>query len=595
MWLSCSGRGRTSCMSPLPGTTNHFCFWPQHCSRIVPPSLSKWRLDPPMTSNGFKWGCAQAILSSFISGVELTTTNVSWLLLPLTLIPTSLGKASISFGSMSRQFALTLLGYLNSWLARTAVLPWKCAPVSPMEACTTCRDGSPISGIPWFSKTFIISGIPKVPKNWRSFYACPEKGWGCAVESSVLTTYIPMGLDNAVNSSRQHSNCWGLQLELRLSVVRMRNKGHYIQPSCRFSNSNMATFWLLWVLLCWPCVKDVQDWLSVACLEPAKLVQLLPFWPGYWSLTRASNWWFSRKKISQRMQLLNIWFPCSFLITFKAKWGDWLDTVSRTVRAPTLHWTYFLPTGTRSFDRSHSSLDAEVAFNRNVVSNLAPLLTGWVVLTFFLRMSGNNMGTWKRRPQLPEHRLLVWRCGLATTGKRLVVWKRAKNRNHFGRNSPSAPWPCGHAISGLPWGFIPLENPTTPDLQLCRLGMTLLETLHHACLEKSSVLLSPSCGWAYAEKEKDFLACLPPLSLKQQVSLVAKSGVLCCPAAHGFHRSPIKQWLVCGTLSWSHSMEQVGILVSSSPMRDRNEVASSLSFGMSHVLTRMQLRTLELL
>ena len=31
---------------------------------------------------------------------------------------------SISFGSVSRRFALTLLGCLNSWLALTAVLPW---------------------------------------------------------------------------------------------------------------------------------------------------------------------------------------------------------------------------------------------------------------------------------------------------------------------------------------------------------------------------------------------------------------------------------------------------------------------------------------
>ena len=31
---------------------------------------------------------------------------------------------------MSRQFALTLLGYLNSWLALTAVLLWTGAPVS---------------------------------------------------------------------------------------------------------------------------------------------------------------------------------------------------------------------------------------------------------------------------------------------------------------------------------------------------------------------------------------------------------------------------------------------------------------------------------
>ena len=72
------------------------------------------------------------------------------------------------------------------------------------------------------------------------------------------------------------------------------------------------------------------------------------------------------------------------------------------------------------------------------------------------------------------------------------------------------------------WKTTPLPS----TLQLCRFGMTLLENLHHACLEKSIVLLSPSCGWAYAEKEKDSLACLPPPLLKQQVSLVAKSGGL---------------------------------------------------------------------
>ena len=259
MWSSFSGPGRASCMSQLPGTINHFCFWLLHCSRIVPLSLSKWRLDPRMTSNEFKWGCAQAILSSSIFGVGLTTTKVSWLLLLLTCIPTSRGKASISFGSMSRRFALTLLGYLNSWLALTAVLPWTGAPVSPMEVCTTCRDTSPTSGIPWCSKTSITLGIPKVPKNWRFFFACPGKGWGCAVESNVLTAYIPMGLVSAVNSSQQLSNCWGLQLELRLFVVRMRHKGHYMQPSCHFSGLRMDTFWLLWALLCWPCVKDVPD------------------------------------------------------------------------------------------------------------------------------------------------------------------------------------------------------------------------------------------------------------------------------------------------------------------------------------------------
>ena len=124
MWSSYIGRGRALCMLQLPGTINHSCFWLLLCSQIVPPSLSKGRLDIRMTSNGFKWGCAQAIQSLSVSGVELATTKVYWLLLPLTCILTSRGKDSISFGSMFRQFALTLLGYLSSWLVLTAVLHW---------------------------------------------------------------------------------------------------------------------------------------------------------------------------------------------------------------------------------------------------------------------------------------------------------------------------------------------------------------------------------------------------------------------------------------------------------------------------------------
>ena len=53
--------------------------------------------------------------------------------------------------------------------------------------------------------------------------------------------------------------------------------------------------------------------------------------------------------------------------------------------------------------------------------------------------------------------------------------------------------------------------------------------------------------------------------------------------------------LECAILSWSHSMGQVGSLVSLSAMKNRREGASSLSFGISYVLTRMKLRTLELL
>ena len=45
------------------------------------------------------------------------------------------------------------------------------------------------------------------------------------------------------------------------------------------------------------------------------------------------------------------------------------------------------------------------------------------------------------------------------------------------------------------------------------------------------------------------------------------------------------QTVVGVRLSWSHSMGQVGTLVSLSPMKNRCEGASSLSFGMSHVRT----------
>ena len=140
----------------------------------------------------------------------------------------------------------------------------------------------------------------------------------------------------------------------------------------------------------------------------------------------------------------------------------------------------------------------------------------------------------KDEVELPH--LLVWRCGLATTGKRLVVWKRAKNRNHFGRNSPSALWPCVAKLSILkhmicPEGSFPskirqlLENASSAiDPAVARNLAWPHWRLHHACLEKFSVLPSPFCGWACAGKEKDFLACLPPLSLKRQVSLGAKVG-----------------------------------------------------------------------
>ena len=97
------------------------------------------------------------------------------------------------------------------------------------------------------------------------------------------------------------------------------------------------------------------------------------------------------------------------------KMGRLVGYYDRTVRVPILHSTYFLPTGTRSFDRNHSLLDAAVAFNRTVVSNSAPVLTGWVVLRCGLATRQTPGGLKKSkesksfRKKLTKH-LLALRC-----------------------------------------------------------------------------------------------------------------------------------------------------------------------------------------
>ena len=131
------------------------------------------------------------------------------------------------------------------------------------------------------------------------------------------------------------------------------------------------------------------------------------------------------------------------------------------------------------------------------------------------------------------------------------------------------------------------EGSTAIDPAVGQFWQELIGDSPHVSLEKSSVRPLPSCGWVYGAKEKLFLACLPPRLLKRQEWLVAKNGVWCSPAAHGSLTSHIKRLLEWGIRNWSHSMEQVGSLVSTFPMRDRNEVASSLFFGTFHVPTYM--------
>ena len=116
-----------------------------------------------MTSNGFEWGCAQAILSSSISGVELDCQSVL-IALAADLHTNKPWQGQHKFWKYVSPIR-TYLAWLPEQLARTncrAALDRTGAPVSPMEACTTCRDGSPISGIPLCSKTSITLGTQEL-------------------------------------------------------------------------------------------------------------------------------------------------------------------------------------------------------------------------------------------------------------------------------------------------------------------------------------------------------------------------------------------------------------------------------------------------
>ena len=213
MSAKCFGRGRTLCMSLLPGAANRSYCWQQRCYRIAAQSLSKWRLDLPMINKGLRWGCEKEILCLSTFGVELSTTNACWLLLPLTLATVNLGKVSINFGDMSLHCAPILRGCLNSWHVPIAVQPWTCNRESHMEKCTTCRDRSPTFSILWCSKTSITLGTPKVPKSWKSSCACPGSDWDCVVGSNVLTVCTPKDPGSAESFSLQHWSYCGLQSE----------------------------------------------------------------------------------------------------------------------------------------------------------------------------------------------------------------------------------------------------------------------------------------------------------------------------------------------------------------------------------------------
>ena len=63
--------GRASCMSQLPGTISHFCFWPLHCSRNRTTESFQMEAGPPYDKQRIQMGLrsGNTVLIYFRSGV----------------------------------------------------------------------------------------------------------------------------------------------------------------------------------------------------------------------------------------------------------------------------------------------------------------------------------------------------------------------------------------------------------------------------------------------------------------------------------------------------------------------------------------------
>ena len=87
-----------------------------------------------------------------------------------------------------------------------------------------------------------------------------------------------MGLDSAVNSSQQHS-----RFAIGIETVCCENEEQRalqtaLLPLLQLEDGHvLATLSAIVLALC----EGRTGLASVVCLEPAKLVQLLPFWRGY--------------------------------------------------------------------------------------------------------------------------------------------------------------------------------------------------------------------------------------------------------------------------------------------------------------------------
>ena len=205
------------CLGQQTTVASDHSIAPESHHRIFP--NGGW--TPIMTSKGFKWGCAKAILSSFVSGVELSTSVL-------------IALASDLSTNKPRQGQHKFWRYVSPIRTYFAWLPEQLAHLLP------CSLGNAPPSPPWRRAPFAGTGVrlqhsmvfqniyhigdTKSAQELEVFLRMPRERLRLCCGIQCTDSFHPNG--PRVNSPLQHSNFCGLQLELRLSVVRMRNKGH---------------------------------------------------------------------------------------------------------------------------------------------------------------------------------------------------------------------------------------------------------------------------------------------------------------------------------------------------------------------------------
>ena len=278
-------------MLQLLGTINHFCFWLLHCSRIVLLNPSKWRLDLRMISNGFKWGCAQAILSLSISGSGVGHYQSVLIALAADLHSNKPWQGQHKFWKYVSPIR-TYFAWLPEQLARTY--------------CGAALDRHP--GLP-YGEVHHLQGSESDFRHSMVFQNISHIG--DTKSAQELEVFLRMSRERLrlccgiqctdslhPNGPRQRQKLFTAALKLLrfaigIETVRCENEAQRalhaaLLPLLRLEDGHvLATLSAIVLALCEG--KGVLDWLSVASLELAKLVLLRPFWLDYWSLTRASN------------------------------------------------------------------------------------------------------------------------------------------------------------------------------------------------------------------------------------------------------------------------------------------------------------------